>query len=86
MAPASRTAARPPDAHLLIVENVLNAPGRTPAQQRYVHVVDLHMLVMFGGGSGRRRSMTRSWSQPVSPRPWSNPRRIPGTFSERSRG
>lgn len=42
-------AAMRPDAHLLIVENVLDAPGRTPAQQRDVHLVDLHMLVMFGG-------------------------------------
>jgi O-methyltransferase domain len=37
-----------PDAHLLIVEHVLDAPGRTPSQQRDVHLVDLHMLVMFG--------------------------------------
>lgn len=37
-----------PDAHLLIVENVLDAPGRTPSQKRDVHLVDLHMLLMFG--------------------------------------
>jgi hypothetical protein len=36
------------DARLLVVENVLDAPGRTPSQQRDVHLVDLHMLVMFG--------------------------------------
>lgn len=37
-----------PEAHLLLVENVLDAPGRTASQQRDVHLVDLHMLVMFG--------------------------------------
>ena len=42
-------AAMGPEAHLLVVENVLDAPGRTPAQQRDVHFLDLHMLVMFGG-------------------------------------
>lgn len=36
------------DAHLLVVENVLDAPGRTQASRRDVHLVDLHMLVMFG--------------------------------------
>jgi SAM-dependent methyltransferase len=36
------------DARLLVVENVLDAPRRTPTQQRDVHLVDLHMLVMFG--------------------------------------
>ncbi len=35
-------------ARLLVVENVLDAPGRSPEQQRDVHLVDLHMLVMFG--------------------------------------
>jgi hypothetical protein len=35
-------------AQLLVVENVLDAPGRTRSQQRDVHLVDLHMLVMFG--------------------------------------
>jgi SAM-dependent methyltransferase len=37
-----------PDARLLVVENVLDAPGRTAPQQRDLHLVDLHMLVMFG--------------------------------------
>ena len=37
-----------PGAHLLVVENVLDAPGRSSSQQRDVHLVDLHMLVMFG--------------------------------------
>jgi hypothetical protein len=37
-----------PTARLLVVEHVLDAPGRTPSQQRDVHLVDLHMLVMFG--------------------------------------
>ena len=41
-------AAMQPDARLLLVENVLDAPGRTAPQQRDVHLVDLHMLVMFG--------------------------------------
>ena len=41
-------AAMSPEAHLLVVENVLDAPGRTPESQRDVHLVDLHMLVMFG--------------------------------------
>ena len=27
---------------------MLDAPGRTPSQQLGVHLVDLHMLVMFG--------------------------------------
>jgi SAM-dependent methyltransferase len=44
-----------PGAHLLVVENVLDAPGRTPSQQRDVHLVDLHMLVMFGA---RERTKT----------------------------
>jgi hypothetical protein len=35
-------------ARLLVVETVLDAPGRSPEQQRDVHLVDLHMLVMFG--------------------------------------
>ena len=35
-------------ARLLVVENVLDAPGRSPEHQRDVHLVDLHMLVMFG--------------------------------------
>ena len=37
-----------PEAHLLVVENVLDAPGRTAPQRRDLHLVDLHMLVMFG--------------------------------------
>jgi hypothetical protein len=41
-------AAMGPDALLLVVENVLDAPGREPSQQRDVHLVDLHMLLMFG--------------------------------------
>ncbi|MGI8435208.1 MAG: methyltransferase [Nocardioidaceae bacterium] len=41
-------AAMSTEAHLLVVENVLDAPGRTPSQERDVHLVDLHMLLMFG--------------------------------------
>jgi hypothetical protein len=41
-------AAMPQHARLLIVEHVLDAPGRTPAELRDVHLVDLHMLVLFG--------------------------------------
>ncbi len=37
-----------PEARLLVVETVLDAPGRTAAQQSDVHLVDLHMLVLFG--------------------------------------
>lgn len=37
-----------PGSRLLVVENVLDAPGRAPQQQRDVHLIDLHMLVMFG--------------------------------------
>jgi hypothetical protein len=44
-----------PAARLLVVENVLDAPGRTPSQQRDLHLVDLHMLVMFGA---RERTKT----------------------------
>ena len=36
------------DARLLVVETVLDAPGRSTHQQRDVHLVDLHMLVLFG--------------------------------------
>ncbi|MEO8829937.1 methyltransferase [Lapillicoccus sp.] len=43
-------------AELLIVENVLDAPGRTSREQRDVHLVDLHMLVMFGA---RERSQSQ---------------------------
>jgi hypothetical protein len=38
----------PAGAQLLVVENVLDAPDRTPEQQRDVHLVDLHMLLLFG--------------------------------------
>ncbi|MEO6509716.1 MAG: methyltransferase [Nocardioides sp.] len=41
-------AAMSPEATLLLVENVLDTPGRSAAHQRDVHLVDLHMLVMFG--------------------------------------
>lgn len=33
---------------VLVVEHVLDAPGRSAVQRRDVHLVDLHMLVMFG--------------------------------------
>jgi DNA-binding transcriptional ArsR family regulator len=36
-------------ARLLVVEHVLDAPGRSFEELRDVHLVDLHMLVMFGG-------------------------------------
>jgi O-methyltransferase domain/Dimerisation domain len=49
-------AAMGPAAELLIVETVLDAPGRTPSEQRDVHLVDLHMLVMFGA---RERSQSQ---------------------------
>jgi hypothetical protein len=39
-----------PTARLLVVESVLDAPGRTADEQRDLHLVDLHMLVMFGAG------------------------------------
>jgi hypothetical protein len=41
-------AAMPDHARLLVVERVLDAPGRPFEAQRDVHLVDLHMLVMFG--------------------------------------
>jgi O-methyltransferase domain/Dimerisation domain len=41
-------AAMDPGARLWIVEMVLGSEGRTPAQDRDLHLVDLHMLVMFG--------------------------------------
>lgn len=41
-------AAMGPAAELLIVETVLDAPGRTTPEQRDVHLVDLNMLVLFG--------------------------------------
>jgi hypothetical protein len=37
-----------PRGRLLIVETVLDSPGRTLGEQRDVHLLDLHMLVMFG--------------------------------------
>jgi hypothetical protein len=40
--------AMPAHARLLVVEHVLDAPGRSADEQRDVHLVDLHMLVMFG--------------------------------------
>jgi hypothetical protein len=40
--------AMPDHARLLVVEHVLDAPGRSADEQRDVHLVDLHMLVMFG--------------------------------------
>jgi hypothetical protein len=33
---------------LLVVEHVLDAPGRPADELRDLHLVDLHMLVMFG--------------------------------------
>jgi hypothetical protein len=41
--------AMPAHARLLVVEHVLEAPGRSLHAQRDLHLVDLHMLVMFGG-------------------------------------
>lgn len=41
-------AAMAPGARLWIVELVLDAPGRSRAQSRDLHLVDLHMLVLFG--------------------------------------
>jgi hypothetical protein len=35
-------------ARLLVLERVLDAPGRGPAEQRDLHLMDLHMLVLFG--------------------------------------
>src|SRR4051812_23534222 len=35
-------------ARLWVVEMVVGSPGRTPAQSRDLHLVDLHMLVLFG--------------------------------------
>jgi hypothetical protein len=37
-----------PSARLWIVEMVLDSPGRTFEQDRDLHLVDLHMLVLFG--------------------------------------
>ncbi|MFN8196195.1 MAG: methyltransferase [Nocardioidaceae bacterium] len=41
-------AAMPPDAQLLVVESVLDTTDRSASAQRDLHLVDLHMLVMFG--------------------------------------
>jgi hypothetical protein len=41
-------AAMPGDGRLLVVEHVLDAPGRSFEELRDLHLVDLHMLVMFG--------------------------------------
>jgi hypothetical protein len=40
--------AMPADSRLLVVEHVVDAPGRSFEELRDVHLVDLHMLVMFG--------------------------------------
>jgi DNA-binding HxlR family transcriptional regulator len=37
-----------PTARVWIVEMVVDAPGRTREQERDLHLVDLHMLVLFG--------------------------------------
>jgi hypothetical protein len=44
---AVRDAMRP-DSRLWVVEMVLDSPGRGPEEDRDLHLVDLHMLVMFG--------------------------------------
>jgi hypothetical protein len=41
-------AAIPDHGRVLVVEHVLDAPGRSSDELRDVHLVDLHMLVMFG--------------------------------------
>ncbi len=41
-------AAMADDARLLVVEHVLDAPGRSSTELRDLHLVDLHMLVLFG--------------------------------------
>jgi len=41
-------AATPDHARLLVIEHVLDAPGRSFEELRDLHLVDLHMLVMFG--------------------------------------
>ena len=48
-----------PGAQLLVVETVLDAPERTPAQQRDVHLVDLHMLLLFGARERTRAEYDR---------------------------
>jgi hypothetical protein len=42
------------NSQLLVVENVLDAPGRGAWDQRDLHLVDLHMLVMFGARERRK--------------------------------
>ena len=42
-------AAMDPGARLWVVEMVLGSPVRTPDQNRDLHLLDLHMLVLFGG-------------------------------------
>jgi hypothetical protein len=41
-------AAMPAAATLLVVEHVLDAPGRTFEELRDIHLTDLHMLLLFG--------------------------------------
>lgn len=41
-------AAMPAEATLLVVEHVLDAPGRSFEELRDVHLTDLHMLLLFG--------------------------------------
>ncbi len=36
------------DARLLVLERVVDAPDRGPVEQRDLHLMDLHMLVLFG--------------------------------------
>jgi hypothetical protein len=36
------------DARLLVLERVVDTPGRGPKEQRDLHIMDLHMLVLFG--------------------------------------
>jgi hypothetical protein len=44
---AVRDAMRP-DSRLWVVEMVLDSPGRGPVEDRDLHLVDLHMLVILG--------------------------------------
>ena len=44
----------PAHGRVLVVEQVLDAPGLSDRARRELHLVDLHMLVMFGA---RERSM-----------------------------
>ena len=37
-----------PEARLMVLERLLDMPGRDPMQQRELHLLDLHMLVLFG--------------------------------------